>query len=57
MAARLEAEFGVSSQLIEGGGGVFDVEVDGALLHSKQQSAGQFPDEDKLVAAIKVRGA
>ncbi|MYK81594.1 MAG: hypothetical protein F4024_03275 [Gammaproteobacteria bacterium] len=57
MAARLEAEFGVSSQLIEGGGGVFDVVGDGALLHSKQQSAGQFPEEDKLVAAIKGRGA
>ena len=56
MAARLEAEFGASSRLVEGGGGVFDVVVDGALLHSKQ-SAGQFPDEDKLVTAIKGLGA
>ena len=57
MAARLEAEFGVASQLIEGGGGVFDVLVDGALMHSKQKSGGQFPDEDKLLAAIKDRNA
>ena len=32
---------------------MFDVLVDGELMHSKRQCADQFPNEDKLVAAIK----
>ena len=36
--------------LIEGAGGIFEVNVDGALVYSKHQT-GQFPDEAALVDA------
>lgn len=44
-------EFDVSAKLIEGGGGIFDVRVDGALVYSKHQT-GEFPDESQLVLEI-----
>lgn len=34
--------------LIPGGGGIFDVAVDGRLLYSKFET-GEFPNEDALV--------
>lgn len=38
-------------ELIKGGGGIFDVKVDGDLVYSKKQT-GQFPDHDELVNSI-----
>lgn len=52
MAARLKRAFNVEAKLIEGGGGIFDVVVDGQLLHSKHET-GQFPDEAALVRRIR----
>ena len=37
--------------LVPGGGGIFDVEVDGALVYSKHQT-GQFPDETALIGEL-----
>jgi selT/selW/selH-like putative selenoprotein len=37
---------------VVGGGGVFDVVVDGELVFSKH-SVGRFPDEDALVSTIE----
>ena len=56
MAAKLKDAFGVESFLIEGAGGIFDVNVDGKLVYSKHQT-GQFPDEDKLVNEVKAAQA
>ena len=39
--------------MIESSGGVFEVKVDGVLVHSKKQT-GEFPDEASLVE--KMRG-
>jgi len=44
--------FGAEVQLVEGGGGVFDVVVNGELVYSKHQT-GQFPDEDELIAGLR----
>lgn len=52
MAARLKQAFEVEAKLIEGGGGIFDVVVDGQLVYSKHQT-GQFPDEAALVRRIR----
>ncbi len=49
----MDDRFATSTQLIEGGGGVFDVHVDGVLVYSKHQT-GEFPDEDSLVSQIAV---
>lgn len=41
--------------LIPSGGGVFDVEIDGKLIHSKKQ-VGKFPDEDALMIELEKMG-
>ena len=43
--------FGVDAELIAGGGGIFDVRVDGDLVYSKHQT-GEFPDEGKLIGEL-----
>ena len=55
LAEKLEAAFGVETLLIGGGGGIFDVKLDGALVYSKHDT-GEFPDEDALVEEIRGRG-
>ena len=39
-------------RLIPGGGGVFEVEVNGQLVYSKKAS-GKFPDEQGLVVDLQ----
>lgn len=51
MAAKVKKATGVDAQLIRSSGGVFEVAVDGVVVHSKKAS-GDFPDEDGLVRAI-----
>ncbi len=41
--------------LIPSGGGAFDVEIDGKLIHSKKQ-VGTFPDEDALMIELEKMG-
>ena len=41
--------------LIPAGGGVFEVEVDGKLIHSKK-AMGNFPDEKSLMGVIEKMG-
>ena len=41
----------MDADLIPGGGGIFDVTVDGALIYSKHQT-GEFPDEGKLIGEL-----
>lgn len=52
MAAKIKDELNVESFIIEGAGGIFDVNVDGKLIYSKHET-GEFPDEDALVAQMK----
>lgn len=40
-----------SVRLVPGGGGVYDVRVNGKLVFSKKQ-AGRFPELDELVQAL-----
>lgn len=41
-----------SLTLVPSGGGVFEVEVNGKLLHSKK-AVGKFPDEATLLSEIQ----
>ena len=41
--------------LIPSGGGVFEVEVDGKLIHSKK-AVGKFPEEKALMGVIEKMG-
>ncbi|HSG88720.1 MAG TPA: Rdx family protein [Pseudomonadales bacterium] len=51
MAARIREVLGVDATLIPGGGGVFDVRVDGERVYSKHET-GEFPDDEALVAEL-----
>ncbi len=44
----------MEAELIRSSGGVFEVVADGALVYSKK-ATGEFPDEEKLVAALSRR--
>ena len=52
MAAKIKDAFGAESFLIEGAGGIFDVNVDGRLVYSKHET-GEFPDEDALISELR----
>ena len=55
MAAEIESEFGVKSELIAGSGGRFEVVADGQLVFSKNEQ-GRFPENDEVVAALTKLG-
>ena len=58
-ASRVEAELKANYpdsniELIEGCGGIFDVECNGKLIYSKQNIEGQrFPNEGEITKLIK----
>ena len=52
MAVELEKEFGVEVRLIRGGGGIYDVTVDGAVVFSKSRT-GRFPDPGEVEGTIR----
>ena len=48
----MNEEFDIDAELIEGGGGVFDVRVDGRLIYSKDET-GRFPENVEIVSQIR----
>ena len=52
MAAKIQEEFGVESQLVKGDNGIFDVVVDGRLVFSKFE-AGRFPEDEEVLEALR----
>lgn len=54
MAAEIKEAFDVEAELIAGGGGIFDVEVDGKLVFSKLGAdGGRFPDSGEIVGRLQ----
>ena len=51
MAARILQSTVVEALLIEGKGGVFDVEVDGKLIYSKHHT-GRFPKHEEVLEQL-----
>ena len=41
----------MDAELIAGGGGIFDVKVDGDLVYSKHET-GEFPNESRLIGEL-----
>ena len=39
-------------ELIEGGGGIFDIRVDSKLIYSKHQT-GRFPEHDEILTQLE----
>ena len=52
LAEKLKTSLKLKTDLIEGRNGIFDVELDGKLVYSKNET-GEFPDEESLVQKIK----
>lgn len=48
----MKKDFGVTAQLIEGSGGVFDVHADGKQVWDKKVT-GRFPEPGEVTANIK----
>ena len=44
--------FGINSELIESGGGVFEIKANGHLIFSKKQ-LGRFPEDEEISNLIK----
>ncbi len=51
MADAIKGKFGVKVELIKGGGGIFDVKIDGQLIYSKHDT-GRFPEHQEVLDAI-----
>ena len=54
MGAEIEAETGVRPELIEGGGGVFEINLDGERIFSKRYE-GRFPEPGEVAALLRQR--
>jgi selenoprotein W-related protein len=52
LAASIKSETSVESELIRGGGGIFDVIVDGEMIFSKHES-DRFPEPDEILSKIR----
>ncbi len=52
MAEKLKTSLKLETDLIEGRNGIFDVELDGKLVYSKNKT-GEFPDEESLIQKIR----
>jgi len=52
LAAAIEAETGIEAELVRGGGGIFDVTVDGERIFSKQ-SVGRFPEAPEILERLR----
>ncbi len=52
LAEKLKTSLKLETDLIKGSNGIFDVEIDGKLVYSKNET-GEFPDEESLVQKIK----
>lgn len=52
LAAAIKKELGIESELLKGGGGVFDVAVNGERIFSKHEQ-GRYPEEAEVIEAIR----
>ncbi|MBW2541291.1 MAG: Rdx family protein [Deltaproteobacteria bacterium] len=52
MAATIKDETGVEPELVSGGGGIFDVVVDGDMIFSKHE-VDRFPEPDEILSKLR----
>ena len=56
MEAAIREEFGLSSRLIKGSNGIFDVVADGRRIFSKHES-GRFPENEEILKSLRELGS
>ena len=52
MATELETDLNATVEFIKGGGGIFDVVVDGKLVFSKHKEGDRFPDVGEIQSRV-----
>ena len=52
MQASIKREFGLTADLTMGHGGVFDVDIDGKRVYSKD-TTNRFPTDDEIFAQVR----
>jgi selenoprotein W-related protein len=52
MGDELQKEINAEIELVAGGGGVFDISVDGKMIFSKFEQ-GRFPQPEEIIKSIK----
>jgi len=52
LASELETDLKANIELIEGGGGIFDVVVNGTLVFSKHKEGDRFPDTGEIQSRL-----
>ena len=53
LAAKIRAEFGITPELLEGHGGVYELIVDDSVVYSNQSTCGQFPTDEVIFKEIR----
>jgi selenoprotein W-related protein len=51
LAKAIEEKFGIKSQLIKAGGGLFEVTANGRKIFSKKET-GRFPENEEIIKDI-----
>lgn len=52
MAAEIEKELGLTSAFVPGGGGIFEVRLDGELVFTNERRGG-VPSAEHVIAALQ----
>ncbi len=53
LAARIQAEFGITPELIGGRGGIYELSINDTVVYSNQGSCGQIPEDEELFREIR----
>ncbi len=54
MQAAIKKEFGITSDLREGYGGIFEVAINGQTVYTNR-TTGRFPDHEEIFTEIRQR--
>ncbi|MCH8273333.1 MAG: Rdx family protein [Armatimonadetes bacterium] len=53
MAAEIKREFGAESKFKKGHGGIFEVMVDGRVVHTNRDDLGVIPENEEVTQKIR----
>ena len=53
LAARIQDEFGITPELIGGGGGIFELTISDTVVFSHRGSSSQIPEHELLLREIR----
>ena len=54
LVEKIKVDLNLSAEMIKSAGGVFEITMDGDLIHSKRNT-GAFPEESDIINKIKKR--